>query len=361
MDKYAVIMAGGAGLRLWPLSREHKPKQFIGVEGMSSMLEQTIERITELIPPDNCFVITNKNYAEITCEALKNIIPLQNIILEPLRKNTGACISYAALLLERRFQASPVCFIPADSYVSNKQEYLKAIRQAYAESESSSGLTIIGVNPTYPATGYGYIKIDPSGQTDQTDPRHISDVQQFKEKPDTATARAYVDSGHYLWNSGMVAGNLQAFKSGIQQHMPEHFKILSAALDQLDSPAFDSLIEQAFSQLPEISFDNGVLEHSGSLKAIKGYFDWDDIGSLDALGKLVGYDESGNAVSGSYVGMDTNDSVIFSSDILVTSIGVSNMMIIKTKDVILVCPKERAQDVKAFVELLKRAGYGDHT
>ncbi|AIQ14168.1 mannose-1-phosphate guanylyltransferase [Paenibacillus durus] len=359
MDKYAVIMAGGAGLRLWPLSREHKPKQFISVKGTSSMLEQTLERITELIPPDKCYVITNKNYAEITREVLKDIIPPQNIILEPLRKNTGACISYAALLLERRFQDGTVCFIPADSYVNNKHEYLKAIHQAYRETINSSDLTIIGVNPTYPATGYGYIKIDPS---EHTDPKpQVSQVQQFKEKPDIATARTYVESGQYLWNSGMVAGNLQAFKSGIQQNMPEHFNILSAALNQIDSPGFDSVIEEAFDQLPDISFDNGVLENSSSLTAIKGYFDWDDIGSLDALGKLMGYDDSGNSVSGSYVGMDTQDSIIFTSDILVTSIGLSNMMIIKTQDVLLVCPKERAQDVKAFVQLLKRTGYGERT
>ncbi|AKG35953.1 mannose-1-phosphate guanylyltransferase [Paenibacillus durus] len=359
MDKYAVIMAGGAGLRLWPLSREHKPKQFISVKGTSSMLEQTLERITELIPPDKCYVITNKNYAEITRELLKDIIPPQNIILEPLRKNTGACISYAALLLERKFRDSLVCFIPADSYVNNKHEYLKAIHLAYRESINGSALTIIGVNPTYPAIGYGYIKIDPS---EHTDPKpQVSHVQQFKEKPDTATARTYVESGQYLWNSGMVAGNLQAFKSGIQQHMPEHFNILSAALDQIGSPDFDSVIEEAFSQLPDISFDNGVLENSSSLNAIKGYFDWDDIGSLDALGKLMDHDDSGNSVSGSYVGMDTQDSIIFTSDILVTSIGLSNMMIIKTQDVLLVCPKERAQDVKAFVQLLKRTGYGERT
>ncbi|ASA20508.1 mannose-1-phosphate guanylyltransferase [Paenibacillus donghaensis] len=358
MDKYAVIMAGGAGTRLWPLSREHKPKQFISVEGMSSMLEQTLARITELIPPDKCFVITNKNYAELTREVLKTIIPVQNIILEPLRKNTGACISYAALWLERRFQTGSVCFIPADSFVNNKYEYLNAIHQAYRESINSSALTIIGVNPTYPATGYGYIKIDPSKPSVSN---HISRVLQFKEKPDMATARTYVESGAYLWNSGMVAGNLQTFRTGIQQHMPEHFNILSAVLDQSDSPSYDSSIEEAYSQLPDISFDNGVLEQSSSLTAIKGYFDWDDIGSLDSLATMIGQDSSGNAVSGSHIGMDTHDSVIYSSDILVTSIGVSNMIIIKTEDVLLVCPKERAQDVKAFVQLLKRIGYGERT
>ncbi|AHV98663.1 mannose-1-phosphate guanylyltransferase [Paenibacillus sabinae] len=358
MDQYAVIMAGGAGLRLWPLSREQRPKQFISADGTGSMLQRTIERITELIPPDKCFVITNHNYADLTQEVLGNLIPRQNIILEPLRKNTGGCISYAALLLERRFRKGSVCFIPADSYVGNKQEYLKAIRLAFKECSSSSTLTVIGVNPTYPAIGYGYINID---SDPSAGPRQISRVRQFKEKPDAETARAYVASGQYLWNSGIVAGSLQAFKNGIQQHMQEHFHILSEALDHLDSPSFHSLIEQAYTRLPDLSFDNGVLEHSSSLLAVKGDFDWDDIGSLEAFGRLTGCDSSGNAVRGSHIGMDTRDSVIISSDILIASIGLSDMMIIQTKDVILVCPKERAQDIKAFVEYLKHAGYGDFT
>ncbi|MCC3380784.1 mannose-1-phosphate guanylyltransferase [Paenibacillus farraposensis] len=360
MNYYAVIMAGGAGLRLWPLSRENKPKQFLCIDGNRTMLEQTFERIIELVPPERFFVITNSKYSEMTKNVFKNLIPPENILLEPIRKNTAACISYAALWLKHRFGNGNVCFVPADSFVLNKEEYLRSIRQAYTEAEKEAGLVIIGVNPTYPSTGYGYIKITPA---DSADAIHSFNVLEFKEKPDLATAQTYVESGHYLWNSGMVAGTLDSFTEEINQHLPEHFSMLSSALEEYDTPNYPNKLKQAYSGLPDLSFDNGVLEKSGKqLRSIKGRFDWNDIGSLDALEKVLGLDEANNAVHASFHGIDTRDSIIFSNDhTLITTIGLSNLIIIKTGDVILVCPKDKAQEIKAVVQQLKGTIYGDRT
>lgn len=359
MNKYAVIMAGGAGLRLWPLSREIKPKQFVCVEGDSTMLEQTFDRIQELVPPEHLFVITNSKYSEMTKNVLKDRIPPENIWLEPVRRNTAACIAYAVLRLQRQFEKGSVCFIPADSFVRNKEEYRKTIRLAYEESEKEKGLVIIGVNPTYPATGYGYINIFPEHQHGHD---NSCEVLKFIEKPDLVTAKTYLESGRYLWNSGMVAGTVDALAAVIRQHLPGHFTALSSALDDIQSSNFKTRIHQAYSNLPDLSFDNGVLEKCGRLRSIRGMFDWNDIGSLDALADVMDLDPANNAVKSSFHGFDTHDSIIFSTDhTLITTIGISNMIIIKTEDVVLVCPKDRAQEVKAIVQQLKNSNYGEHT
>jgi mannose-1-phosphate guanylyltransferase len=356
MEKVAVIMAGGAGKRLWPLSRESKPKQFISVDGGKTLLAQTTERIRELIPADKCFVLTNKNYLDLARVILKGLLPDSNILVEPLRKNTAACISYATLLFEKKFGEGLVCFIPADSYVRNKDDYLKAISQAYQAAESGNDLIVIGVNPTYPATGYGYIQVNPEERPDG-----VSKVLQFKEKPSIEKAKEYVKSDKYLWNSGMVAGHLHVLVKGIRQFIPDHFEKISEALAHEDEADFPSLIETAFNELNDISFDHGVLEKSGNLLAVKGVFDWSDIGSLDALSIVIDKAEGNNSVLGNHLCIDTTDSIIYSADKLVTTIGLHNMIIVDAVDSIIVCPKDRAQDVKALVELLKKNGHEKYT
>lgn len=350
MEKYAVIMAGGSGKRFWPISRGNKPKQFISVDGNKCLLVQTIERICELIPAEKCFIITNKDYFDMTKETVKDLIPISNIIIEPLKRDTAACITYAALYLEKMFGKGQVCFIPADSYVKNKKEYLNAINQAYQVAERSREVVIIGVKPSYPSTGFGYIQIDFENQIG------VSKVVQFKEKPNLETAKDYLKTERYLWNSGMVAGQLDVLIDRIQQLMPEHYKRLTEALTNQETFHLSS-IENAYSHLESISFDYAFLEKSKNLHAVKGHFDWYDIGSLDAISLLVGTDDKNNSILGEHVGIDTENSVIFSVDSLITTIGLSDMIVVKTDDAIIVCPRERAQDIKPLVEMLKKNGY----
>jgi mannose-1-phosphate guanylyltransferase len=351
LEKYAVIMAGGSGTRLWPFSSVNKPKQFISVDGNKSFLVQTIERICEVIPAEKCFVITNKAYLNLTKEAVKDLIPISNIIIEPLKKNTAACIAYATLYLEKMFGKGLVCFIPADSYVRNKAEYQNAIRQAYQAVENSGKIMIIGVKPSNPSTGFGYIQVDSEVQ------KGISKVVQFKEKPNIETAKEYIKTEKYLWNSGIVAGQLHVLIDGIQHLMPEHYERLSEALTYKDSSNFPSSIENAYSHLEDISFDYAFLEKSHNLHAVKGYFDWYDIGSLEAISILVGIDDHNNSIFGKHLGIDTENSTIYSLDSLITTIGISDMIILEIQGTIIVCPKERAQDVKLLVGMLKKNGY----
>lgn len=348
-------MAGGTGSRLWPISREKKPKQFICADGDKCMLIHTLERISQVVPLKNCFVITNQELAEITKKTLENQIPASNIIVEPLRKNTAACIAYAALLLYKKLKTGTVCFFPADGYIKDESEYRSAIRQAFQTAENTKGLVIIGIAPTYPATGYGYIEVDAQSQNE------VCPVKKFTEKPDLEKAVRFLAEGCYWWNSGIVAGNLEAFANHIQQFLPEHYKMLSEAVNGAGEKNAGILLKDAYDRIPGISFDIGVLEQSADILAVKGLFDWDDIGSLDSLSVLLSEDSDGNKVKGNFVGIDTRDSIIYGNKALVTAIGMENTVIAVTDDAVLVCPRSRVQEVKYLVDRLKSGDYESYT
>ncbi len=352
MDKFIVIMAGGSGTRLWPLSREVKPKQFINIADGNCMLVQTIERVCEIVPAERCFTITNKKLVNITQNTVKDLIPLSNILVEPEKKNTAACISYATLLLKERYGEGLVCFVPADGYVKDNKAYKEAIELAYAAAEKTDGLVIIGITPTYPATGYGYIQIDNDEDADK-----ILRVLKFIEKPNLETAKKLISTGEYLWNGGILVGSMDAIIKNITAFLPEHYNRISDAIMHIDEGSGNTYIENAYNEIKNISFDNGVLENSNDVFVVKGSFDWDDIGSIEALSKTMELDADGNAIRGKHLGLETCNSVIVGEDKLIATMGIDNLIIVSTPDVILVCPKNKAQDIKIIVDILRCSGY----
>lgn len=351
MERYAILMAGGSGLRLWPFSRKKKPKQFISADSGPCMMLETLERIRPVVPPDNCFVVTSRTLEEITRSTLKGTVPESNIILEPMPKNTAACIAYAVFTLKSKGIDGVLCFFPADGYVKNRTEYCSAVSRAYAAAEHTEGLVVIGLKPSRPATGYGYLRIGP-GRPDEARP-----VLRFVEKPDRSTAEKFLSSGDYLWNSGIVAGRLSSFSAHIRSFLPEHSRIFSEAMENPDGQAAGPSIQKAYSEIPDLSFDKGVLEKSGDIAAVEGNFDWDDIGSLEGLAVPLRPDPDGNRVKGAFFGVDTKDCIIYGNQTLVAAIGMENVVIALTDDAILVCPRSRAQDVKTLVERLKNSQY----
>ncbi len=353
MERFVVIMSGGSGTRLWPISREARPKQFISIDDDGCMLVQTIERLCEIVPADHCFIVTDKRLKNITLNTVKKLIPRKNIIFEPQKKNTAACIEYAAVILKKRFGEGVVCFVPADGYVRDKKGYKEAIELAYDTAGRTKSLVVVGITPTYPATGYGYIQID----KEKGDDERVMIVQRFIEKPDIETAKKFFESGEFLWNGGILVGSLDSIIGSIRKFLPEHDRNISWAVGNSNRSNGNRYLDEAYNKIQNISFDNGVLEKIDCIYVIKGQFDWDDIGSLDSLSKTFKTDEDRNEIKGNHLGLDTGNSIIFSDGALVTTIGVDNLIVASTKDAIIVCPRNRAQDVRGLVELLKQKGY----
>lgn len=315
------------------------------------MLVQTIDRISAIVPPEKCFIVTIRNLLTVTQETLKNVIPASNIMAEPFRKNTAACIAYVSLRIKERYGSGILCFAPADGYVKNRKEYQDALALAYETAEATGELVVVGIRPTYPATGYGYIHVD--GNPD--DP--VGKVSRFVEKPESDTARAMIAAGNFLWNSGILLGNVDTILENIKQFLPEHYEKISEALKQENEPKPALRLEEIYGALPSLSFDTAILEKSGGIRAVRGNFDWDDMGNLEALAKTFPTDAGGNFVKGSHIGIDTSNSVIYSEEIPVATIGVENMMIAVVNDTALICPRNRVQEIKALVEQLKDSGY----
>jgi mannose-1-phosphate guanylyltransferase len=363
MQKYAVLMAGGSGTRLWPLSKETSPKQFIPVEGDSSMLVQTIKRLCKVVHPGQCFIITNRLLSDITKKTAGEYIPESNILSEPDRKNTAACIAYATFLLRKKYKEGVLCFVPADGYVKDTESYAQALQTAFETAEQTSGLVVIGVKPAYPATGYGYIHVEPAASAGVK----TSPVLDFIEKPAPELAQELVRSSDYLWNCGIVAGTMDAIIRHIKEYIPEHYHKLSDALGKEEEEKEEGgeqnvaeLVEKAYRELQSISFDNGVLEKcTSSLYAVRASFDWDDIGSVDALAKTLEPDSEGNRVKGRHIGINTTNSVIYGKNSAICTIDVDNMIVVGTKDEVLVCPRNKSQKIKILVDKLKQQGYGD--
>ncbi len=355
MQKYAVLMAGGSGTRLWPLSKETYPKQFIPVEDNCSMLAQTIKRLCKVVQPEHCFIVTNRLLTGITKKMACEYIPEANILSEPDRKNTAACIAYVTLLLNKKQKEGIFCFVPADGYVKDTESYTEALQLAFDTAERTDCLVVIGVRPAYPSTEYGYIHVVPATCADAKTSR----VLDFIEKPALEVAQELVRSDDYLWNCGIVAGTTDAIIRNIKEFIPEHYNKLSDALEKKESET-SITFEDTYRGIQNISFDNGVLEKcASSLFAVRASFDWDDIGSIDALAKTLEPDSEGNRVKGRHIGIDTTNSVIYGKDIAICTIGIDNMIVAGTKDEVLVCPKNKPQKIRTLVDKLKQQGYGD--
>ncbi len=353
MEKFVVIMAGGSGTRLWPLSKEKKPKQFISVDDGECMLVQTINRVCRSVPPSNCFIITNQSLVELTKEVVKDIIPHSNIISEPRKKNTAACIAYTAMLLYKKLGEAILCFVPADGYVKDQQGYAETINLAFRTAEEKDSLVVIGINPLYPSTAYGYIKVDTGKDSEE----QILKVMEFTEKPNEDTARAMLDSGDYLWNGGILAGTSKTIINHIKQNIPRHFISITNALVHEGSENFNTYIDNAYNELQDISFDSAVLEKSKGTYAVKAFFDWDDIGSIDTLSETLKKDKNSNSCKGDCIALQTTNTVIYAEGILIAVIGLDNMIVAGTNEAVVVCPRGRAQEVKGLVEILKKNGY----
>lgn len=342
---FAVILAGGSGARFWPRSRGHRPKQLLDIVGPESMIRQTIARVLPLVDPARIFVVTNEAHRGETGRHLREVPP-SNILTEPVGRNTAPAVGYAAVTVSRIRSDAVMLVLPADHLVADEEKFRTALLKAARYAAKSGDLVTLGVRPTGPETGYGYIR---AGRSIGGGLRAVS---AFVEKPDRGRAARYVASGRYFWNSGMFAWRADAVLREIRTHLPA----LAGGLDEIASKPKRSrraAVRRVYPTLPAVSIDVGVLEKSDRVACLPVSFRWDDVGSWTALDRILARGESGNVAHGTHVSIDTKDTLVYSPRKLVATVGVRDLIVVETEDALLVCHKSRAQDVRQVVEQLK--------
>ncbi|MDX1439229.1 MAG: mannose-1-phosphate guanylyltransferase [Rubricoccaceae bacterium] len=360
MSLYAVIMAGGVGSRFWPRSRRSRPKQFLDVLGPDSLIQNTFARLQPLVQPENVFVVTNEDYISQTQEHLP-AIPLGNILGEPIARNTAPCIAFAAARLLALDPEAVMIVLPADHLIRNVSRFHEVLHAAVAKAQESGSLVTIGIEPTHPATGYGYIQYDSSVRDDWDDVPQAYAVKTFAEKPDLATAERFLDTGDFLWNSGMFIWRADTVLETMRRHLPDvhrAFMPLSSAFH--DEENTTAAVREAYTHSPKISIDYGVMEPAaaeGNVYVVPGAFGWSDVGDWKAVYDLSEKDASGNAVEGNVLLHNTSRSYAKADkNRLLALVGMRDTVVVDTGDAVLVCKLDATQQVKTIVDYLSSHG-----
>lgn len=324
MELYAVIMAGGVGARFWPRSKARKPKQLIRIFGDNTMIQDTVSRLDGLVKLENIFVVTNRIQKPRIIEQLPQL-PRKNIIDEPFGKNTAACIGLSAVIVESMKKDAVILTLAADHLIKDIPGFHKTMMRAAKFAHKTKGLVTIGINPTRPETGYGYIQID-ENHFDQD----IHKVINFAEKPNLSTARRFISSGDFLWNSGMFIWRADTILSEIQKHMEDLYEGLEVLRENINQKDFSETLTKVYGQLKSISIDYGVMEKSENVYLTKGDFDWSDVGSWETVYQLSEHDDEGNSKIGDVYTLKTANSYVFSPKKFTAVIGVHNLIVINT-------------------------------
>ncbi len=346
----SLIMAGGKGERFWPKSRTSLPKQFLNISGNKSMMQQTIARLEKLIPITQIFVVTNELYAELIKAQIPHL-PLENIIIEPIGRNTAPCIGVASLIIEERYPDSTMVVLPSDHIIQNEQGFIKIIKTAAQFADEHDHIVTLGIPPTYAETGYGYIEY--SEEFQEMDELSIHTVNKFVEKPDLATAEQYLKAGNYLWNSGIFVWKTSVIRMHIKELMPEMHDVLETIRAGFAYEDKNLTIKREFHKMPDQSIDYGIMEKVRSIHVIPCLFGWDDVGSWTALERIEELDEDGNVIRGNILNLDTKGCIIESNGKLIATLGISDLIIVETDDVTLICSKDKAQELKSLIKELK--------
>jgi len=347
MELYAVIMAGGVGSRFWPRSKKRKPKQLLRIIGENTMIQDTVSRLSGMVDYKNILIITNEVQKERVHEQLPHI-PKENVIAEPFGKNTSAAIGLAAVLLEKRCKDAVMLTFPADHIITNVEKFQHTILQAANFAEKSDGLVTIGIQPTHPETGYGYIQFEEK-EVDQ----EIHQVLSFAEKPNLQTAKAFVKSGDFLWNSGIFVWRVNSIWKEFKKHMPDLHHEFTNLKPAIGTDDFPEVLKNVYGKLRSISIDYGVMEKSKKVYLTPSNFGWSDVGSWEAVFSLSDKDSNGNSLIGDVYSQHSKNSYVFSPKKFTAIIGTDDIIVINTSDALLVCKRDNSQDVKNIVEYLK--------
>lgn len=348
MKKTALIMAGGRGERFWPKSRKSFPKQFLSLtDDGKTMIQLTVERIRPLVELEDIFISTNKDYKKLVLEQLPGI-PEENILCEPVGRNTAPCIGLGAVHIARKHKDAIMMVLPSDHLIKYNKMFLNTIKSGCEIAEKGANLVTIGITPDYPETGYGYIKFNP----DETD-GHAYAVERFVEKPDLKTAKEYLETEEYLWNSGMFLWRVSTILSNIETFLPDLHAGLGTIRASIGTEEQEAVLEKTFAGFSSVSIDYGIMEKAKNIYILPGTFGWDDVGSWLAVGRIKKSNENGNVVDGNVITIDSRDNIIQGEGKLIATIGIEDLIIVDTKDATLICEKNSAADIKKVLENLK--------
>lgn len=351
MKIYGVIMAGGGGTRFWPLSRKAKPKQFLNLSGKDTMVMDTIKRLCRVADKEDIFVVTGEGFVASTAEETKEILRADHILGEPAARNTAACIGYAAMEIVKKYGDGVMCVAASDHFIKDEEEYERVMRMAASLADEKDALVTIGIKPTFPSTGYGYIRSNRNAEAD------YSEVEEFVEKPNLETAKEYLASGQYAWNSGMFVWKASVILGYFERLLPDIYECLVKIGDAMGTDREKQVIQEVYPAIPKISVDYGIMERAKGVLMVEGDFGWNDVGSFDALEEIYEKDENGNVVLANGCLLDTNGCILYGDgEKLIATLGVQDLVIAQTKDIVLVCDKKRAQDIKLIPETLAKSG-----
>ena len=352
-------MAGGKGARFWPRSRNRLPKHLLDIISDRTIIQETVARIAPLIPPEKVLIVTGAAHAE---ELIRQVpqIPEENILIEPIGRNTAPCIGLAAMVLKRTAGDPVMAVLASDHRITDEKTFLRVLRAAAATATAGDHLLTIGIKPTGPETGYGYL--EQGAQRLTVDGEAVYSVQSIREKPNLDQAKALLSQGGFLWNSGMFVWKTSTILQAIERYLPDIYAGLQEIEASLGTAQEREVIERAYGRFRSISIDYGVMEKAGNTLLIPGDFGWSDVGSWDALWEVSEKDGQGNVIrhGEQFIGVNTRNAFVYSPHKLVTLVGMEDVIVVDTEDAILICKKGSSQDVKKAVDVMEEKGRGEY-
>jgi mannose-1-phosphate guanylyltransferase len=353
----AVIMAGGTGTRLWPLSRESQPKQFQPLTGGETLLQQTFARLNRLLPPEEIYVCTTERYAEITCRQLP-AMPSQNLIIEPAARNTGPAIGLIAATFQHRFGDTVVATLAADHVVREPEAFARALRFAGSlVAEQPERIVTVGIRPTHPEVGFGYIEMGGLVRSDEGGAAYHA--AQFVEKPDLPTAERYLAGGAHLWNASYFVWSTRSMLKLFDRLLPDVAAGLARITASLDTDWESEILSDAYRVMPKVAIDTGIMEKAPNILVIPVEMGWNDVGSWEAIYEELQAGDGGVAAVGPHVGLEDKNTLVYTTGRLVATLGLDNVVVVVTEDAVLVCEKSRSQDLKKLMDRVRLAGRED--
>ncbi|WP_194766149.1 mannose-1-phosphate guanylyltransferase [Tamlana sp. I1] len=352
---YAILMAGGVGSRFWPISTEEFPKQFHDMLGTGdTLIQKTFHRLAKLIPKENIFILTNARYNDLVLEQLPEVTQRQ-VVLEPAMRNTAPCILYASLKIQKENPDAVMIVAPSDHWIEDEQTFSKNVEQAFEFCSKNDALMTLGIQPTFPNTGYGYIEYDKSSA------EAIKSVNQFREKPDYETAKGFISQGNFLWNAGIFMWSVKTVVDTFKKNQPDLFALFESGISAYNTNLEADFIEETYPKAENISVDYAIMEKSSNVYVIAAEFDWNDLGTWGSLYDKLDKTENGNAVVNARVlPEDASGNMIRTKkDKIVVVDGLNDYIIVDKEEVLLIFPKSKEQDIKKVLQNVKNK-FGEH-